>query len=62
MVSEHGQQIYRRRKHIERTHAQMKNRGLARLPVRGLEPVRAVALLHAITNNLWRAHSLRTVA
>lgn len=59
MQSEAGQEIYRRRKHIERIHAQMKNRGLRRLLVRGREKVRAVALLHAIAHNLWRAHGLR---
>jgi len=62
MASEAGQQIYRRRKQIERVHAQMKNRGLGRLLVRGLQKVRAVALLHAIAHNLWRAHRLRTAA
>jgi transposase len=59
MASDEGQQIYARRKHIERAHAQMKNRGLGRLLVRGLEKVRAVALLHAIAHNLWHAHRLR---
>jgi hypothetical protein len=60
MASAEGQDTYRRRKHIERTHAHMKNRGLARLLVRGIEKVRAVSLLHAIAHNLWRAHTLRT--
>lgn len=58
METDEGKEIYRRRKHIERAHAQMKNRGLARLLVRGIEKVRAVALIHAIAHNLWRACQL----
>lgn len=60
MAGAEGQDTYRRRKHIERTHAHMKNRGLARLLLRGIEKVRIVSLLHALAHNLWRAHILRT--
>ncbi len=58
MKTDEAKEIYGRRKHIERVHAHMKNRGLARLLVRGIEKVRAVALIHAIAHNLWRAYRL----
>ena len=59
MASEEGQAVYARRKHTERAHGRMKNRGLAKLMVRGFEKVRATALLHALADNLWRAHIFR---
>jgi transposase len=49
-----------RRKLIERIHAHYKNRGLGQLTVRGLAKVQAVALWHALANNLMVAHRLRT--
>jgi transposase len=60
MQSEEGQAIFRRRKLIERIHAHYKNRGLDRLSVRGLVKTQAVALWHALANNLMVAHRLRT--
>jgi transposase len=59
MASEDGQSIYARRKHTERAHGRMKNRGLGRIPVRTIAKVRCVALLHALADMLWRAHNLR---
>jgi transposase/ribosomal protein L34 len=59
MNSEEGQSVYARRKHTERAHGRMKNRGLEQLPVRGLVKVRCVALLHALADTLLRAHNLR---
>ncbi len=58
METEEGKAIYDRRKRIEWVHAQIKNRGLVRLLVRGIETVRGVALFHAITHNMWLAHRL----
>jgi len=62
MQSEQGQAIFRRRKLIERIHAHYKNRGLDRLSVRGLIKTQAVALWHALANNLMIDHRLRTAA
>lgn len=59
MQSEDGQAIFRRRKLIERIHAHYKNRGFDRLTVRGLLKAQAVALWHALANNLVVAHRLR---
>ena len=60
MQTEQGQAIFRRRKLIERIHAHYKHRGLGRLNVRGLIKSQAVALWHALANNLMIAHRLRT--
>lgn len=57
-----SQVILRRRKLIERLHAQYKNRGFGRLSVRGLVKTQAVALWHALANNLLVAYRLRTAA
>jgi len=62
MQTEEGQAIFRRRKLIERIHAHYKHRGLGRLNVRGLIKSQAVALWHALANNLMIAHRLRTAA
>jgi transposase len=51
--------IYRRRKFIERINANLKNHGFDVLPVRGLLKTKAVALLHALANNLMAAQRLR---
>ena len=56
MQTEEGQAIFRRRKLIERIHAHYKHRGLGRLNVRGLIKSQAVALWHALANNLMIAH------
>ena len=47
MASEQGQAIYKRRFATERPHADMRNRGLQRLQVRGADKVKAVVLWHA---------------
>jgi transposase len=62
MQTPEGQAIFRRRKLIERLHAHYKNRALGRLTVRGLVKTQAVALWHALANNLMVAHRLRAAA
>lgn len=60
MGTEQAAEIYKERAaSAEWTNAQARNRGLRQFLVRGLEKVRAVALLHAIANNLKRALALR---
>ena len=46
----------------EWVNVQAANRGLRRMPVRGLAKCRIVALIHAIAHNLWEAVKLRTTA
>jgi transposase len=58
MDSAAGQEVYRRRKLIERLNAHLKNHGFGILPVRGLIKAKAVALWHALANNLMAAHRL----
>jgi ribosomal protein L34 len=62
MQTANGQTIFGRRKLIERIHAHYKHRGLGRLTVRGLINTQAVALWHALANNLMIAHRLRAAA
>ena len=62
MQTDEAKEVYKRRKLIERIHAHYKNRALARLTVRGLIKTHAVALLHALANNLMTAHRLRPAA
>lgn len=62
MASEAGQTVYRLRKLIERINADRKNHGFGFLPVRGLIKAKAVALLHALANNVMAAHRLRSQA
>lgn len=62
MQTEEAKAIFGRRKLIERIHAHYKNRGLDRVTVRGLAKVQAVALWHALANNLMAAHRLRARA
>lgn len=59
MATEAGEAVYRRRKHIERINAHLKNRGFGFMPVRGLIKAKAVALWHALAHNLLAAHRLR---
>jgi transposase len=59
MPTEEAKNILRRRKLIERIHAHYKNRGLERLTVRGILKAQAVALWHALANNLMAAHRIR---
>ena len=54
--------MYRDRKLIERVNAHLKNHGFGFVPVRGLLKTRAVALLHALANNLLAGYRLRTKA
>jgi len=58
----HTKYLTHSRKLIERIHAHYKNRGLDRLSVRGLIKTQAVALWHALANNLMVSHRLRTAA
>ncbi len=60
MASDDGRDTLKRRRHIETVNANVKNRGLGRLNVRGLIKAQCVALLHALAHNLWRGHGLRT--
>lgn len=62
MASAAGQLIYARRRLIEAVHGQIKNRGLRRLMLRGLEKVRCETLLHAIAHNIRRGQALRLAA
>lgn len=62
MESPAGQEVYGLRKLIERINANLKNHGFGFIPVRGLIKAKAVALWHALANNLMAAHRLRTKA
>lgn len=57
-----GQEVYRDRKLIERINAHLKNHGFGFLPVRGLIKAKAVALWHALANNLMAAYRLQAKA
>ena len=59
MGSEEAKALYKQRAATaECVNAQPRNRGLQRLPVRGLAKVRCVALLFALTHNLMRTVAL----
>jgi transposase len=58
MASEAGQQQYKQRAICECIHARWRNWDLRQLPVRGLQKVRAVLLLYALTNNILQGHRL----
>jgi len=60
MLTQEAKSMAKRRSLIERIHAHYKNRGLGRLSVRGIAKAQAVALWHALANNLVVAHRLRT--
>lgn len=62
MATDEGKAVYQRRKLTEHVHARMKNRGFGRMPVHGITAVRSVCYMHAITQNMWHAHSLRSRA
>jgi transposase len=62
MDSTEGQAVFKRRKLIELIHAHYKNRALARLTVIGQLKTKAVALWHALANNLMATHRLRLKA
>lgn len=57
-----GREVYGLRKLIERINANLKNHGFGFLYVRGLIKAKAVALWHALANNLMAAHRLRSKA
>lgn len=60
MGTEAAKQLYRLRgQTAEWVNAGCRNRGLWQLPVRGRAKGRIIALLHAITHNLWQAVKLR---
>jgi transposase len=58
MGSEAGQAQYKSRSVCECIHARWRNWGLRHLLVRGIERVRAVVLLYALTNNVLQGHRL----
>jgi transposase len=58
MASEAGKAQYKPRSICECIHARWRNWGLRQLTVRGIEKVRAVALLYALTNNIMQGHRL----
>jgi transposase len=60
MEAQAGAEVYGRRKLIERINAHLKNHGFGFIPVRGLIKAQAVALWHALANNLMAAHRLRS--
>jgi transposase len=62
MGTQAGQDVYGLRKLIERINANLKNHGFGFIPVRGLIKAQAVALWHALANNLMAAHRIRTKA
>lgn len=57
-----GQEVYGLRKLIERINANLKNHGFGFLYIRGLIKAKAVALWHALANNLMAGHRLRRQA
>lgn len=59
MASEAGQQRYKLRSICECIHARWRNWDLRQLTVRGIEKVRAVVLLYALTNNILQGHRLQ---
>ncbi len=59
MAGAQAREIYKdRAATAECVHAQMRNHGLQRMPMRGLLKARATALLHALAHNLRRVFSL----
>ena len=62
MAGAAGQTVYKSRKLIERINAHLKNHDFGFMPVRGIIKVQAVALMHALANNLMAAHRLRSAA
>jgi transposase len=62
MGTQAGQEVYGLRKLIERVNANLKNHGFGFIPVRGLIRAQAVALWHALANNLMAAQRLRIKA
>ena len=61
METAEGEAAMKRRRRIETLNGILKNRGMRRMMVRGLERVRCCVLLQALANNLMQAHRLRAV-
>jgi transposase len=61
MSTAEGKKTYQRRWPTERPHAHMRNHGLRQLLVRGIEKVKAVALLHAIAFNFSQFKRLQWI-
>ena len=62
MASAAGKAIYALRKQIERINADRKNHGFGFIGVRGRVKAQAVALWHALANNVMAGHRLRAKA
>ena len=62
MSSEEGKAVYRQRAKAECVNADLRNRGLQRLMLRGRDKVRAALLWFAVAHNLMRAVALRAAA
>lgn len=58
MASEEGKEQYKLRSICECIHARWRNWNLIRLPVRGINKVRAAVLWYAFANNIVQGHSL----
>lgn len=59
MSTDEGKAIYKQRGSVaELVNAHLRGRGLYRVLVRGIEKVRSVVLMHAITHNMLRLHAL----
>ena len=62
MASEEGQKLYAKRIQAERPHADMRNRGLKQVMVRGMEKVKAAVLWHVHAHNFLTAMRLKAQA
>ena len=62
MMSDEGQAVYRQRFAMERPHADMRNRGLTRVLVRGMTKVKAVVLWHVHAFNFLTSSRLLAAA
>jgi transposase len=62
MGTQAAQDTYRNRKRIERLNAHVKNHGFGFMPVRGLIKTKAVALWHALANNIMAVFRLTRTA
>lgn len=62
MTSKEAEAVMEKRGRIERINAQMKNRGLGVMLVRGLAKVQCIAIWHALAHNLTTALRLRREA
>jgi transposase len=62
MATDEGAGAMIRRRLIETVNGHLKNRGMGSMPVRGLDKVRAVALLSALAHNMVQGMRLRLAA